>query len=310
MHNLHLQSLAEDTSPSTRLRLPDFFIIGSAKCGTTTLYKYLCRHPRIFMSTPKEMSFFSKNDVYQQRMPWYAKLFADARADQLCGEASTTYTRWPLYGNTADRLAAVQPDARLIYLVRDPVERLFSFYAHRMRESVTATFEEFLANTPEAVDSGRYMTQIKRYLQFFCEEQILVLFTQDLHESPQIPLEKTRQFLDLPTFDYLAAGPIRANQGGGKYFAAASLTQTIRSLKRAPAVASVLNRVPAHARKAGYEWLANGPIGMKLQRRHQRKMSSVTPKVRQQILEMYSEEVEQLADYTGRCLADWKPQAP
>lgn len=305
MHSVKTSPI--ETEPAEqKLRLPDFFIIGSAKCGTTTLYKYLCRHPDIFMSTPKEMSYFSKDEVYERGVQWYADLFADAESSQLCGEASTTYSRWPLYDKTVERLAAAQPEAKLIYLLRDPADRLFSFYAHRMREKVTATFDDFLSNTPEAVDSGRYMSQIKQYLEFFSAEQILVLFTKDLKDKPQHVLESTGQFLGLQAFDFLAAGPIQANEGGGKFYAGSSLTNTIHSLKRSPAFASMLNRVPAFARKAGYEWLANGPVGKKLRRRHISNMCSFTPQMRQQILELYREEIEQLEEFTGRSLPEWK----
>ena len=307
----HLQpTLPENKALQPALRLPDFFIIGSAKCGTTTLYTYLCRHPNVFMSVPKEMSYFSKDEVYQRGVEWYADLFADAQPSQLCGEASTTYTRWPLYQNTVARLAAARPDARLLYIVRNPVDRLFSFYAHRMRENVTTSFENFLTATPEAVDSGRYMTQIKQYLEYFPEEQLQILFSQDLRDSPQPTLRKACQFLDLPAFDFLAQGPIQANEGGGKYFASASLTRSIRRLKRSPAFASLINRMPAPTRKAGYEWLANGPIGKRLRRRHQNRMSLVTPQQRQRLCELYRDEIEQLEEYTSRDLSAWKKATP
>ncbi len=306
----HVQTpLAETNGAAQQLRLPDFFIVGSAKCGTTTLYKYLCRHPKVFMSTPKEMSYFSKDDVFERGIQWYADLFADASDDQLCGEASTTYTRWPLYDKTVERLYAAQPEARLIYLVRDPVERLFSFYAHRMREKVTTTFEDFLRRTPEAIDSGRYMTQIKQYLRVFQEQQMLVLFTKDLRDTPEQTLSKVGDFLSLPEYDFLQAGPIRANQGGGKYYAAASLTQAIRTVKRTPALGSLVKVVPGPLRKSGYEWLANGPVGKRLRRRHQNNMCVVTPKMRQQIFDLYREEIEELEAFTGRSLPDWKGES-
>ena len=305
MHDLQATRTEGETAPS-ELRLPDFFIIGAAKCGTTTLYKYLSRHPQIFMSTPKEMSYFSKDEIYRRGVAWYASLFDDAREDQICGEASTTYTRWPHYKKSAERLAALRPEAKLIYLVRNPIDRLYSFYAHRMRETVTTTFEDFIAHTPEAVDSGRYMTQIQQYLEHFSARQLLVVFSRDMRESPQATLEQVGHFLNLPTFDYLSIGTIQANEGGGKYYAASSLTRAIGSLKRAPAVGPLLRCVPADARNAGYQWLANGPVGKRLRRWHQRQMSTITPLMRQRLCELYREEIEQLQQYTGRNLTHWK----
>lgn len=305
MQDVQIKSNSADAS-QTDMRLPDFFIIGAAKCGTTTLYRHLCRHPKIYMSTPKEVSFFCDDDIYAKGMEWYARLFVDAQADQLCGEASTTYSRWPFYKASAERLACAQPNARLIYILRDPADRLYSFYGHRMREDVTTTFEDFVAKTPEAVDSGRYMTQLKQYLQYFSEDQILVLFTEDLRKNPQATLDKTRDFLGLQAYDFLSDGPIKANEGGGKYFAAATLTNSISTFKKTPGLNWLLRCLPPGLRQAGYQWLANGPIGMKLRRRHQERLSPITPQLRKEILELYQEDIEELEEFTGRCLTAWK----
>lgn len=299
-------SQLDEEVATQELRMPDFFIIGAAKSGTTTLYKYLCRHPDVFMSTPKEMSFFSKDEVYQRGIEWYAQLFADAKASQVCGEASTTYSRWPLYDKTVERLAAVQPEAKIIYLLRNPVDRLYSFYAHRMREAVTTSFEEFLKQTPEAFDSGCYMTQIRQYLEVFNKEQLLVLFTAEMRDAPQNVLSKVGDFLSLPPFSYLHAGPIKANEGGGKYYATSAITRSIGALKRTPAVSPVLKCVPASVRKSGYEWLANGPVGQRLRRRHRNNMTRLTPQLRRKLQAMYRDEIEQLEAFTGRDLSAWK----
>lgn len=301
-------TLTEPNTARLQGRLPDFFILGAAKCGTTTLYKYLCRHPNIFMSDPKEMSFFSKDEVFEKGFPWYTELFSGAREDQLCGEASTTYTRWPLYPQTVERIHASCPEARLIYIVRNPVDRLYSFYAHRMREHVTSTFSQFLEQTPEAVDSGRFMTQINQFLERFHQEQLLVLFNYDLLHQPAVTLSRAAVHLGLPEFDFLAAGPIRANEGGGKFYASSSLTKTIHTLKRVPAVNSLLKCVPAETRKAGYEWLADGPIGKRLRRRHQRRLCSLTPALRAELFEIYREEINHLQEFTGRDLSHWLVQ--
>ena len=291
---------------ASQLRMPDFFIIGAAKCGTTTLYKYLCRHPSVFMSTPKEMSFFSKDHVYAQGLEWYAELFAAAKPTQICGEASTTYTRWPHYQQTAQRLAAVQPNAKLVYIVRNPVDRLYSFYAHRMRETVTESFEEFVAHTDEAVESGKYMAQIRQFFAEFDERQLLILFTDDLRDHPQLVLDDLGMFLGLSPFDFTEAGPILANEGGGKHYAAASVTQSIANFKRAPLIEPILKCIPSSLRSAGYQWLADGPIGSRLRRRHLGSLSPMTSDMRLQLQQLYHEDICELEAHTGRNLSHWK----
>jgi len=305
---MHYQKPAtiDKSRSAPSIRMPEFFIIGAAKCGTTTLYKYLCRHPQVFLSTPKEPSFFCDDKIYDRGIEWYGSLFADASYEQLCGEASTTYTRWPFYENTAQRLAEAQPDAKLIYLLRNPADRLYSFYGHRMRENVTTTFEKFMAETSEAVDSGRYMTQLNEYLRYFSREQILVLFTHDLKESPQQTLRDAAEFLGIDGFDFLQDGSVQANRGGGHHYAASSLTRTIQNLKRSPAIAGMLNRVPSSARRAGYRWLADGPLGKKLRSQHLRQLTPYTPALRKQLTEFYLPEIEALEAFTGRDLSEWK----
>ena len=148
------ESRFESTDIRQHTRLPDFLIIGAAKSATTTLYEYLTRQQAIFMSPEKEPCYFSHDDVYAKGEDWYRSLFAGARDDQICGEASTTYSRWPQYPHAAERIARAIPQARFIYVMRHPVERIYSFYGHRMRLQVTMTLEQFLTAVPEAIDSS------------------------------------------------------------------------------------------------------------------------------------------------------------
>src|SRR5690242_14831106 len=92
---------ASAVAPTPVGRLPDFVVIGGMKCGSTTLFEYLCRHPDVFMCTPKEPGYFSREKVMARGEAWYRSLFADAKPTQLCGEASTCYTRWPHFGDVA-----------------------------------------------------------------------------------------------------------------------------------------------------------------------------------------------------------------
>lgn len=288
------------------LRLPDFCIVGAPKCGTTTLYQYLLRHPGVFMSTPKEMSFFSKPEVYARGFDWYGQLFADARDDQLCGEASTTYARWPTFEGTADRMAAAIPDAKLLYLLRNPVDRLYSFYAHRMREQVTADIETFLRETPEAVHSGLYRSQVDELLRRYPREQLHVLLLEDLKADPGGELERVRGFLGLPEFDFLAAPPIVANQGSGRHAATTSITRAIDAVKRTPVLGKATRLAPPAVRRRAFAWLQQGPVGRRLKRRHTSKMTPLTPALRRRLYALFAEDVASLEVFLGRDLSHWK----
>ena len=117
-----LATLAE-TGRSPAGPLPGFVILGAMKCGTTTLYDYLRRHDGVFLSTPKEPCFFADDRWYGHGEAFYRSLFAGARPDQLCGEASTPYTRREHGLAVPGRMPAMIPDAKLIYVVRHPVDR-------------------------------------------------------------------------------------------------------------------------------------------------------------------------------------------
>ncbi|MCK7578197.1 MAG: sulfotransferase [Chromatiales bacterium] len=114
---------------------PNFFIVGSMKSGTSTLYEYLSVHPQIFMSPVKEPSYFVDRETLEQIWPdmaemgfwrgeeYYLDLFKDADQHIAIGEASTNYAKLPRVSGVAERIATFAPEAKIIFMMRDPVER-------------------------------------------------------------------------------------------------------------------------------------------------------------------------------------------
>lgn len=288
------------------LRLPDFMIVGAAKCGTTTLYQHLQRHPSVFMSTPKEMSFFSKPEVYQKGLDWYAQLFEPAGEQQRCGEASTTYSRWPTHEGTADRIADTTPRVKLLYLLRNPVDRLYSFYAHRMRERVTAPINQFLQETPEAIHSGLYLSQIEEIERRFPREQLMVLLLEDLKRDPAGVLSRVADYLELPPFDFSVPNDLVANRGSGHFAATQSLTATLQHARRIPLVGQAARLLPKSARDRAFRWLQHGPIGKRLRARHTSQMAPLTPPLRSQLYQHFKQDIAGLEKRLDRDLSDWK----
>jgi len=260
-------------------RYPDFVVIGAAKSGTTTLYAYLASHPELFLSTPKEPEFFARDDVHARGLAWYASLFADARPDQRCGEASTLYTLSPHFPKAAERMHAVIPRARLLYVVRDPVERAYSYYVQLVKNyqnatkdyRVNRTFEEcvfpeahpdragrelffapFDAHLPDVpglfVDGSRYRQQLDAYRRFFPEEQIEVVRFSDLTRDPAAVLRDVCTFLGVdPGFDFLEGGEVEVNVAA-RHFEDVGRTALARRLKRSPLVRAAMPLVPRAVR--------------------------------------------------------------
>ncbi|MGP1375873.1 MAG: sulfotransferase family protein, partial [Almyronema sp.] len=177
-------------------RKPDFIIIGAMKCATTTLHEQLVAQPHIFMSTPKEPNFFSDDDQYAQGMDWYFNLFAAATATDLCGEASTHYTKLPTYPHTIERLKQQVPQAKLIYMMRHPIDRLVSHYIHEWTQCVISTdINTAIAQHPELVAYGQYSFQLKPFFEAFGTQQILPVFFERFCAYPQAELERICQFI-------------------------------------------------------------------------------------------------------------------
>ena len=177
-------------------RLPDFVIIGAMKAATSTLHAQLSAQPGIFMADPKEPNFFSDPDQWDRGLAWYRGLFASAPAGALCGEASTHYTKLPTYPSALPRLRYTMPAARLIYLMRHPVDRLVSHYSHGWLErSIDGPIDDVIARRPELIDYGRYAMQIAPWLETFGKDQILPVFMERLIAAPQAELERICRFI-------------------------------------------------------------------------------------------------------------------
>lgn len=301
------------------MSLPTFCIVGAMKCGSTTLYEYLCRHPSVFMPPRKEPQFFSRDHIFAKGMSWYESLFAAAGPEQISGEASTCYSRWPVYAQAAERLSSALPHAKLVYLMRHPVDRLYSHYIHEMKDRfcrsggrVTA-FEQFVEDDLEGRCAGQYFTQIRHMLTYFPASQLWPILFEDLCDSPCAVLAQVQRFLGIEVIDLVGQGSIQANS------TQSVVTSTIPNrfsrrlasrVRRAPGIGTFVDSLPVLPRRRlrrGFEGLmARSPWGQRAGIRFQRSLSPMTPVVRSRLCAMYADEVDGLADWLGRDLSHWK----
>ena len=174
---------------------PNLVIIGATKCGTTSLHYYLSHHPEIFMSKTKELRYFEKHR--DKDVSWYEAQFrSDAR---IRGEASPQYTRFPLIADVPPRMHAVIPDAKLIYIIRDPIDRIVSHYMERLGQfRETRSLAEVLDDERKRfkyVCESRYHSQIEQYLTYFPPSQLLIVTLEELHADRQQTLANVFRFL-------------------------------------------------------------------------------------------------------------------
>ncbi len=172
---------------------PNFLIIGAAKSGTTTLAHLLGKHPDIYMFPHKEIHFFDLN--YDRGIQWYESKFNPPSGIKLIGEA-TPY----MQGNTQliDRMYSHLPDAKLIFIVRNPLERIESQYIQLMENDVNfGSLEKTIARIPKLLRTSLYWENLNYLQRYYSPEQIMVLFIEELKNNPQRVMDKCAQFLGI-----------------------------------------------------------------------------------------------------------------
>lgn len=163
-------------------RKPNFIHIGPGKTGSTWLHEVLIRHPQIYMTEAKDLYFFDR--YFDRGMEWYLAEFKDARPeDKVVGEVCQHYL---FSAEAPQRISECLPDVRLMATLREPAARAYSSYLYQSKHgAVTGTFREALDSRPGILNSSRYASHLKRYLQYFDRSQIYVGLFDDLSKNPQ-----------------------------------------------------------------------------------------------------------------------------
>jgi len=178
-------------------RLPHFLVIGAMKTGTTSLYHYLRGHPQVFMPAVKEVMFFDPRHKWDHGVDWYERQFEQAPEEAVAlGEASTSYTKFPVVRDVPSRIASVLPDVRLIYMVRHPVERMQSHYLYALsRGKESRPIEQAFAEDPAYLDISRYALQLEQYEPYFVRDQFLLFDSRDLRNDRVETLRRVFGFI-------------------------------------------------------------------------------------------------------------------
>jgi hypothetical protein len=164
---------------------PNLFLIGAMKSGTTSLHSYLAGHPQIFMCPEKEPEFFAKQTIWSRGEDWYLGLFDGVGSEPVIGESSTVYSRIPHFPRVTERIAKFNPEARFIYIMRDPVERTISHYWFCMRfyeerrDMFTAVRED-----PQFTNVSNYAMQLTPYFDRFGSDRVATLTFEELSANP------------------------------------------------------------------------------------------------------------------------------
>lgn len=292
----------------TSRRKPNLFLVGSMKAGTTSLARYLGTHPQIFMtSDPKEPTYFLTREQLLDALPgvekrgfwrgeeYYLELFQAAGDRPIVGEASANYARLNRVTGVAERIAAFNPQARIVFLMRDPVERTISHYWYMVR-----FFEErrdlltALAEEPDYTDTSHYALQLRPYLSLFGADRVHVLTTEALRDRPAETMSGLFRWLGVDDSFVPPNVRERANQ--------------------APEViAQVRGRGMLHRFRTSWLWNAIGPLVPKQLRAAGRQLSEkpverrqVDPAAARKFLRPRQRaETAELARLLGRTFPEW-----
>ncbi len=171
-------------------------ILGAMRCGTTSLFHYLSEHPEIAPCSDKEPAFFSGRDKFARGRDWYEGLWKfDPARHTLALEASTNYSKVEMFPGTAERMAGFGAEFRLIYLMRNPLDRIESHYtlgAAKGWPEGAAPLSEGVH--PELIRVSSYATQIEEYLRYFPRSSLLLLRFEELRADPARVLKQVCEF--------------------------------------------------------------------------------------------------------------------
>jgi hypothetical protein len=177
---------------------PNLFIIGAMKSGTSSLHRYLARHPQVFMCSPKEPGYFVEELTWSQGIDWYLRLFEAAGDARIIGESSTHYTKLPVYKGVPERIAAFNPEASLVYLMRDPLRRTESHYWHQVRHhSERRDFATAVAQNRGYLAYSDYAMQLEPYFRVFGRERVYCLTFESMTADPATTVNALCRWLGL-----------------------------------------------------------------------------------------------------------------
>jgi hypothetical protein len=273
--------------------LPNLILIGGLKCGTTSLHHYLNLHPEVAMSRPKELNFFIEEMNWSLGPEWYASHFSAEASVR--GETSPHYTNRPRLSGVAERMKELIGDARLIYAVRDPIDRLLSHYLHNAGGGYEERgLDEVLGDeTSSYFYRGRYAFQLEPYLETFGAERIAIVSAEELKSDRAQAMRRLFEFLGVdadfgsPEFEREWETGAAKGSGGFRIMDRAVRLPGLRALDRN------FDRLPERLRWR-VERIVHDPDSGAAEK------PVLPPGARERLTELFEPDVERLQQIAGR----------
>ena len=237
---------------ATVTAMPNFLCVGAAKAGTTTLYYLLKQHPEVFLTTPKELNFFSLDERYRRGWEWYLAHFqAVGPQHKAIGEFGVTYTvvRWT---QTIPRMKALLPELKIVYMVRDPIARMESQWIENRlgRNRRRISFADSVRR-PETIENNRYWNRYQDYVDAYGADHVHIIFLERFRDQTATEMKRLFTFLGVdPEFE-IPHIHSRYNQSSDKREDGAALDWG----RRIPGFNFVRSLIPVSLRDSMRQWL-------------------------------------------------------
>ena len=274
--------------------LPNLIIIGGLKCGTTSLHHYLNLHPEIAMSRPKELNFFVSELNWPLGRDWYAGHF-DPSA-RIRGESSPHYTNRPSFNGVPGRMRELLgSDVHLVYVVRDPIDRMLSHYLHNVGGGYEDRSLVDALSDPESsyVARSRYFFQVEPYLEEFGADRVQIVGREELKADRPGTMRRSFEFLGVdPNFtseQFEREWETGTAKASGRFRA---MDRAVR-LPGLRAIDRHFDRLPERMRWA-VERVVHDPGAGAAPKPH------LPAELRAALVERYRPDVEQLESWSGR----------
>lgn len=294
---------------ATRARLPDFFLLGAAKTGTTSLHHYLRQHPALFLPAVKELDFFNADaSRFPDALDQYLSYFGDA-GERRSGDATPLYFRRPALVAARMRRLYGARTPRFLVLIRDPVRRAYSHYLHKVSQGTEPlSFEEALQAERDHCEEKRrawktyftdgcYAERLTQWWDAFPRERFLVLRSQTLFHRPQTALRRIFYFLGVGP-DVSIDTDARLNQTGER---------------QSRLLGYVLSSLPSELSTVARRWTPE-PVRLWVEQFVRRSVTetdsdrpTLAPDIEHRLRARYTPHVRRLASLLDEDLSDWLP---
>ena len=260
-----------------------FVVIGAMKSGTSTVREHLRTHPQVSMTKKSECDFFVEHGNWSRGLRWYESQLDMSRPAR--GDSSPNYTKHPVFKGVPERMHSVIPEAKLIYLMRDPVARIMSNYVHnlahgREQRGLEMAFDDTAQNP--YVYTSLYHSQIEQFLTYYDDSDILLLTLEELSAQP---LEVLRR-----VFTHIGVDPNHEPETlGVQFHKSSSKTQPTRLTRP-------LTKVPGGQ-------AVRQLVGRYLEPRV--KKPTLSDALRQRLVDVIAPDVEKLRAFSGLALEEW-----